>query len=203
MSIFNNFSSNPIDELKKWYEAAKLFYEEAKSPIAFDHATLCTVNAQKQPTGRIILVKDITDYGPVFYTNYESRKGQELALNPKVALVLYWGLLGKQARVEGTVEKLSLEDSDKYFHSRPRLSQVGAHASKQSSLLANKSILKEEVKKIELLYQNKIIPRPAHWGGYLIRPTLVEFWIDGEFRLHDRLIYELKANSWEKHLVYP
>lgn len=174
-------------------------YAEAREGAPFDvtAVTLATANAAGRPTARVVLLKDFDADGFVFFTNYEGRKGRELIENPHACLNFYWPWLGRQVRVEGPVEKVSDAESDEYYHTRPRRSQIGAWASNQSEPLDSRETLLFRVAELEAKYDGKSIPRPPHWGGFRIRPTQVEFWYDGENRLHDRFVFERQlGDTW-------
>ena len=164
-----------------------------------DAMTLCTATAEGRPSGRMVLLKQVDNDGFVFYTNYRSRKAQELDSNPFAALVIYWERFERQVRVEGSVERISAAESDKYFQSRPRESQLGAIASPQSEVIANREILEKRFQELEEQYRDQggTVERPAHWGGYRLTPERIEFWKGRPGRLHDRILYELQsAGSW-------
>ncbi|MCX2449976.1 pyridoxamine 5'-phosphate oxidase [Pedobacter sp. PLR] len=183
--------SNPILQFKKWFTEAvnsRLFEPNVM--------TLATANASGKPSARILLLKGFDEDGFVFYTNYNSDKGKDLAENPNAAMVFFWPELERQVRIEGTVRKIAEEDSTAYFHSRPPGSQIGATASPQSSIIPNREILEEKVKQLTREFEGKEIPRPLHWGGYLLSPTHIEFWQGRPSRLHDRLNYQLVEGSW-------
>lgn len=158
---------------------------------------LGTATPAAAPSMRVVLLKGFDNAGFLFFTNYLSRKSMELDLNPQASLLFYWAWLGEQIRVEGRVEKVSPEESDSYFKTRPRRSQIGAWASEQSRPLESREALLEKVKTLEELHADKEIPRPPHWGGWRLIPSSFEFWYDGENRLHDRFVYTRHADGWE------
>ncbi|EOR95850.1 Pyridoxamine 5'-phosphate oxidase [Arcticibacter svalbardensis MN12-7] len=205
-----------IQNLRQDYQAATLSEEDvAKDPISqfstwFSDAmsseihepnimTLATATADGIPSARIMLLKGFDDKGFVFYTNYLSRKGQEITKNSKAALVFFWQDLERQVRIEGTLEKLDEKESEAYFHSRPKASQIGALASPQSREIDNKQFLLNNIQLLEEKYKDIAeIPKPPHWGGYIVKPSLIEFWQGGHGRLHDRIVYKLMANqNWK------
>lgn len=158
--------------------------------------TLATSDKDGQPTARIVLLKSFDEEGFVFYTNYLSRKGNELADNPKACLLFYWSVLWRQVRIEGPIEKVSADESDQYFHSRPLGSKIGAWASEQSTAIENRGVLEQRFEEFGLKFADNV-PRPPHWGGYRVRPRAIEFWQGQENRLHDRLRYSLQDDgSW-------
>lgn len=156
---------------------------------------LSTCTRDGHPSSRIVLLKDAPDDGFVFFTNYHSRKSRELSDNPRASLCFYWAEIDQQIRVEGTVTKISNRDSDDYFASRARVSQLGAWASDQSQPLRSRKILLDRVEQLDRKYEGQPVPRPSFWGGYLLRPSAIEFWINGEFRLHDRFRYTLESDG--------
>jgi pyridoxamine 5'-phosphate oxidase len=162
-----------------------------------------TVDAEGQPSSRVVLLKGFDEQGFVFYTNLESRKGRELAGNPKVSLSFFWRQLGKQVVVLGTAEQVSDEEADSYFASRPRGSQLGAWASQQSRELPGRAHLVNEVAKLEARYLGGPLPRPPHWSGFRVTPHWIEFWVSGAFRLHDRTVYERVPEGWRVTKRYP
>jgi len=166
---------------------------------------LSSVDARGRPHSRIVLLKGTGPDGLRFFTNYTSAKGLELAANSLVALCLHWKHLrdGIQVRVEGAVEELSADDSDAYFASRPRGSQIGAWASLQSQTLAVRSDFEERIAACDAEFEGRDVPRPPHWGGYLVRPDLVEFWYGAKFRLHERQRFELVDGTWRQRMLYP
>lgn len=167
--------------------------------------TLSTVSAQGQPSSRVVLLKGLPDdAGFLFYTNYNSRKGQELATQPLAALNFFWPGLERQVRVEGRVEKAPEALSTEYFQSRPRSSQLGAWASPQSQVIGSREELEAREQAVEAEFAGQDpLPRPPHWGGYLLRPTLVEFWQGRPSRLHDRIVYELENGTWKRARLAP
>lgn len=166
---------------------------------------LSTVDASGRPHSRIVLLKGTGPDGLRFFTNHTSAKGQEIAANSLVALCLHWKHLreGVQVRVEGQVEELPEKDSDAYFATRPRGSQIGAWASLQSQTLPDRADFEARIAHYEAEFAGKEVPRPPHWGGYLVKPDLVEFWYGAKFRLHERLCYERIEGTWRARLLYP
>jgi pyridoxamine 5'-phosphate oxidase len=174
------------------------WFAEAKDAGLYEPnaMTLATADAAGRPTARIVLLKGLDARGFCFFTNYASRKGQELAANPQAALLFWWGLLERQIRIEGRVEKLSAAESDAYFQSRPRGAQLGAWASPQSQVIPDRQILEDRLAQLEAEYAHAEPPRPPHWGGYRLVPDALEFWQGGVHRLHDRLLYTRQAGGW-------
>ncbi len=166
--------------------------------------TLATATRDGKPSARMVLLKGVDKEGFVFYTNYESRKGRELAGNPRAALVFYWPPLDRQVRITGRVEKVSPEESDAYFASRPLGSRFSASVSRQSSVVASRAVLEQGLQKMKARYPEAGPPRPKMWGGYRVRPDEIEFWEQGEFRLHDRLRYRRRRDgSWKMERLAP
>jgi pyridoxamine 5'-phosphate oxidase len=190
--------SSPFYQFKDWFEIAiksNLFYD----PTAFN---LSTCGIDMMPSSRIVLLKSFDENGFQFFTNYLSEKGKELSENPNASMLFYWDKLERQVRINGYVEKLSPEESDKYFYSRPYESRIGAIASDQSSPLNSKSEIESKIIELKAKFPDNP-PRPIHWGGYLIKPISFEFWQGRESRLHDRIQYKLKSNKWEIERLYP
>jgi pyridoxamine 5'-phosphate oxidase len=199
----NSFSpeqaaGNPFDQFNNWFEHA------TQSKIIEPNAMIVsTVNAQHQPSSRVVLLKGI-DTGYCFYTNYNSRKGQEIESNQAASILFFWPDLEQQIRIEGTLEKLTEQESEAYFHSRPRGSQLGAVVSPQSTVIPNREVLEDRWAKLENTYEGNTIPKPTHWGGYRLVPKYFEFWQGRSSRLHDRVAYQLTDNNaWEKVRLAP
>jgi pyridoxamine 5'-phosphate oxidase len=193
-----NVADDPIAQFRVWFAAALA----AGIPDA-NGMTLATADAEGRPHARIVLLKEVDDRGFVFYTNYESDKGRELAGNPRAALAFWWQPLHRQVRVEGTVERVTAAESDAYFQVRPPGSRIGAIASPQSRPLANREELERAVAELERRYPDGDPPRPAHWGGYRVVPDRVELWQGQQSRLHDRVVYTRDGDAWHRHRVAP
>ncbi|MEM6603863.1 MAG: pyridoxamine 5'-phosphate oxidase [Pseudomonadota bacterium] len=191
----------PMDIFAEWFAEAK--EHEVSDPNA---VSVATVDKNMLPNVRILLMKGYDARGFVIYTNYNSQKGQELTANPKVGLCFHWKSILKQVRIRGEVEKLSNKESTSYFHSRDRLSQIGAWVSDQSRELHSRENMLEKLEDIQKKFaDNDIIPKPDYWGGYLIKPLEIEFWRNGSYRLHDRLVFTRNnfVDQWASKLLYP
>lgn len=189
---------DPIKQFQLWFNdaiAAKLPMPEAM--------TLATATPDGRPSARMVLLKQVDQDGFVFYTNYRSAKASQLDVNPYAALVFYWTQLERQVRVEGSVTKVSAEESREYFRTRPRESQIGAWASEQSEVIASRDVLEQRAAELEKLYCDRDIDCPGHWGGYRLRPDRIEFWKSGIGRLHDRILYERSDDGWSISRLAP
>jgi pyridoxamine 5'-phosphate oxidase len=190
---------NPIEQFRKWFEEA--LTANLHEPNAM---TLATAFSGGIPSARVVLLKGFDERGFVFYTNHEGRKGQELEENPYCALVFYWGELERQVRVEGRASRVSAEESDEYYRSRPRGSRLSAWASEQSRPVAGRDPLEERLRRLEDEYEGREVPRPPFWGGYRVGPEAIEFWQGRENRLHDRLLYRCSSGGgWIMERLQP
>ena len=190
-------AADPLVQFEQWLNEA--ITAQVNEPTAVNVAA---VGTDGRPNSRMVLLKEVNPRGFVFFTNYQSRKGQSLAAHPFAALTLFWPELERQVRVEGRVEKLDAAASDEYFASRPYTSRIGAWASEQSSVIADKSVLVKRAAAIGLKHPLNV-PRPPHWGGYIVIPDLVEFWQGRPSRLHDRIRYRLSDGLWLKERLAP
>ncbi len=191
-------ASDPIDLFRAWFEAAK-----EREPAEPNAVALATVDAAGRPSLRMVLLKGADARGFVFYTNLESQKGRELLATRRAALCFYWKSLKRQVRVEGPAAPVSAEEADAYFGSRDRGSQLGAWASLQSRPLAGKMELMGRVAKFAAQFGVSAVPRPPYWSGFRIAHERLEFWQEGRFRLHDRLVYERDGAGWKTEALYP
>jgi pyridoxamine 5'-phosphate oxidase len=192
--------NDPFSLFSEWFAEAR-----NAEPRDANAMALATVDADGLPNVRMVLLKSFGPEGFVFYTGLESAKGMELAQNAKAAFVLYWKSLGRQIRVRGGVEPVSVEEADAYFASRPREAQIGAIVSKQSRPLADRAAFEKDIAEVGARYKDKV-PRPQYWSGFRIVPLEIEFWAERKFRLHDRLLFKragLQSRAWEKSRLYP
>ena len=197
-SIFKDFGDDPVELFRKWFDEAKA--SEPNDPNAM---ALATVDSDGRPAVRIVLLKDLKPEGFVFHTNYESAKGRALLAHPQTELNFYWKSLGKQIRIAGSAVQITAAESDAYFASRPRESQLGAWASAQSRPMDTYETFESNLNTMRDQFANQPIPRPPHWGGFCVRPESIEFWIAHPYRLHTRFVYKRLNNGWDAHWLYP
>ena len=194
-----NVDPDPFKQFERWFQAAV----EAE-PILPEAVSLATATREGRLSSRMVLLKDFDERGFVFYTNYESRKGIELAENPNAALVFYWRQLERQICITGTVSKVSREESEAYFRTRPRGSQIGALTSRQSQVVASREVLESRFQQLMTEYEGREIPLPSYWGGYRLSPATIEFWQSRSDRLHDRFLYKRQSGgSWQLERLSP
>ena len=185
---------NPINLFKKWFSKAE--ETEINDPNA---VAIATSDNNNQPSVRMVLLKGLSDTGFVFYTNFNSKKSNDLKLNKKASMCFHWKSLRRQVRVSGSVEKVADSEADDYYNSRPYKNKIGAWASSQSETLKSRDEFLEKVKSFENKYPSNNVPRPSHWSGWRLAPIQIEFWLDGEGRIHERLNYVLTNNGWKKN----
>ena len=194
----DSIAESPYQQFENWFEEA--VNAQLLDPYAM---SVSTVSADGQPSTRIVYLRGIDENGFKFYTNYNSQKGNDLIVNNKVALNFFWGELERQIRIEGEIEKLTEQESDAYFNARPRESKIGAWASNQSEVILNRKELENKVVQFETQFKDIEVSRPPHWGGYIVKPTKIEFWQGRPNRLHDRIIYSKNESNWKVSRVSP
>jgi pyridoxamine 5'-phosphate oxidase len=190
-------SANPITEFQNAVERAQA-HQVDTAPVV-----LATTDTAGRPSARLVLLRGVDARGFMFFTNYNSRKGHELAANPHAALCFYWASLDEQIRIEGRVERVSAAESDAYFAGRPRGSQLGAWASDQSEVLPSRESLEEKYREVERRFEGRTVERPSFWGGFRLTPVRIEFWYGRPDRLHDRVVYVRDGSAWRIERLYP
>lgn len=188
----------PFEEFDRWYAEAR-----EKEPRDANAMTLASATVDGRPSARVVLLKGVDPRGFVFYTNFTSRKGEELVANPRAALCFHWKSLLRQVRIEGVTERVSDAEADAYFATRARDSQLGAWASEQSRPLESRAVLERRVEEVSHRYRHKDVPRPPHWSGFRVVPQVIELWHDRPHRLHDRIVYHRSGVGWRKERLFP
>ena len=194
----SDVDKNPFTQFGKWFKEAldALLYEP-------NVMTLATADLTGKPSARILLLKGFDENGFVFFTNYSSKKGKEMEENPQASMVFFWPELERQVRIDGLITKVAEQVSEDYFHSRPKGSQIGAAASPQSTIIPNRELLQNRVNELTATYTDQEVPKPVHWGGYLLEPTHIEFWQGRPSRLHDRITYTNVNGAWVINRLAP
>ena len=195
--IEKNLPKDPFDLFDNWFEDLEKFGNEREN----NAMSLSTVNDKNVPTTRVVLLKQFSKNGFVFYTNYNSRKGKHIDNNPNVCISFYWPSMERQVIINGKVSKISAIESDKYFNSRPKSSQLGAIISNQSEIIPSRKYLEEKLSKFNI--SNNNLNRPSNWGGYILKPELFEFWQGRDSRLHDRIIFSKSKTNWDQKRLSP
>ena len=196
----SGISDNPLELFQKWFSEVDQHFPQDET----NAMTLSTLGLDGFPKGRVVLLKKYTQQGFIFYTNYESEKGKSIIAHPKVSLSFHWAGAERQVIIKGKAEKIEADVSDGYFESRPRGSQLGAHASQQSTVVPNRHTLENQLKTLEEKFKNKSIPRPEFWGGFIVKPIEIEFWQGRANRLHDRIRYQLQSDlNWKIERLSP
>lgn len=196
--VKENVSDNPLTQFATWFE------EAVNGDIYEPNAMTLSTVSKNQPKSRIVLLKALEDDGFVFYSNYDSDKGEQMAENNQVSLLFYWDRLQRQVRIEGTVSRISEETSTAYFQSRPRSSQLGAWASNQSEVIENEQVLVDQLEFFTKKFAElEVLPKPENWGGYMVKPSKIEFWQGRPSRLHDRLVFDLVDTNWKISRLSP
>ena len=194
----NDVNANPIVQFAKWFEEA--VGAQVIDPNAM---AMCSATKEGKPSARILLLRNISEDGFVFYSNNNSRKGSEIEENPNCALLFFWPELERQIRIEGVVQKQTAEESDAYFNSRPHESKIGAWTSEQSKVISSREILNEKYEALHKKYPGENVPRPPYWGGYVLKPVSIEFWQGRPNRLHDRILFTKENGNWKIERLSP
>jgi pyridoxamine 5'-phosphate oxidase len=194
----SDVNKSPFLQFEKWFKEA--VDAHVNEPNAM---TVATASTSGMPAARILLLRNFNENGFVFYSNYVSRKGEEIAANPQCALLFFWPELERQVRIEGVLEKQTAEESDIYFNTRPRTSKLGAWTSPQSKVVANRKALDDAYEEMSKQYPTDNVPRPPHWGGYVLKPSSIEFWQGRPSRMHDRILYSLADSNWKIERLAP
>ena len=196
----SGISDNPLELFQKWFSEVDQHFPQDET----NAMTLSTLGLDGFPKGRVVLLKKYMQQGFIFYTNYQSEKGKSIIAHPKVSLSFHWAGAERQVIIKGKAEKIAVDVSDGYFESRPRGSQLGAHASQQSTVVPNRQTLENQLKTLEEKFKNKSIPRPEFWGGFIVKPIEIEFWQGRANRLHDRIRYQLQSDlNWKIERLSP
>jgi len=196
----SGISGNPLELFQKWFSEVDQHFPQDET----NAMTLSTLGLDGFPKGRVVLLKKYMQQGFIFYTNYESEKGKSIIAHPRVSLSFHWAGAERQVIIKGKAEKIAADVSDGYFESRPRGSQLGAHASQQSTVVPNRQTLENQLKTLEENFKNKSIPRPEFWGGFIVKPIEIEFWQGRANRLHDRIRYQLQSDlNWKIERLSP
>lgn len=198
LNLASDAPDDPIALFKQWLEEAEKTEEHYPNAMC-----VSTVDENGKPSARIILLKKITKQGFIFFTNQKSKKAKDLQINPYANLNFYWKMLGRQVNISGSVSTVTDQEADDYFSTRPRDNQIGAWASQQSKVLDERKTFNSRIQEYKKIYEGKEVIRPDYWSGYCVHPEKIEFWYEGEYRLHTRLLYSEAEGKWRKELLYP